>query len=135
MLDQVQREAALLRSARFKEIDANFGEYDQNALMTEISQSMINEMLLVFSTLPGLESPIPLDLVFSLEKITTAAYQWNCTAKRDVLEYNREPFSPPPRSFWNADFMVPFETTGVEDGSCRKDRFSCIFGTCCVGSA
>lgn len=115
MLNQVKRKAALLRSTRFTNNKTSLYDDKRDALILHIGEEMVEEMQAVCSALLGPESCWPVDLIFSLGVITTAAYNWNRMTQCHVLEHNLKPFAPFPQSLWNSDYMVPFEGTGVDE--------------------
>jgi hypothetical protein len=59
-----------------------------------------------------LDGEMPPTFLERIKKIAGDAYDWNTTAKRDVLDYDLEPFVFPPQTQWVPTDMEPFEKTG-----------------------
>lgn len=85
---------------------------DREALVQSIAAGIIAELLIIFSTLPGAPAFIPPEFIPELEGIVKSAYEWNCSAKRDLLEYDLQPFVPYPQTKWDPTHMEPFEVAG-----------------------
>lgn len=79
--------------------------------MTErISTSIVTTLPIDLSPLAkGPDSNILISFMSGLDKLVKTAYDWNTTAKRDVLDYDLEPFAPFPHAAWDPVRMAAFE--------------------------
>jgi len=108
-IPQLQSEAARLRSTRFWAIESQCFPAKKNEIFHRISVN-IKYIIggLLPTTLPDWCRILP-EFDSELHQIWNAAYEWNCTAKRDVLDYDVKPFVVAPESPWEPMEMEPFE--------------------------
>lgn len=78
-------------------------------LTTEIVSQTMND----FNALPGFQLDIPVGFLNGIKVILASAIDWNRTAKRDVMEYDLEPYIAGPLHPWNAETMEVFERRGL----------------------
>lgn len=118
LLEKVQRDPARWRSTQFSRIERQFPPGDKDALIGDISQRIFEELLDDFSVLRKSQHDLPAEFLKDdmppmfferIWKITEDAYAWNTAAKRDVLDYNLEPFVFHPQAPCVAIEMEPFE--------------------------
>lgn len=99
-----------MRSTGFWAIESQCFPAKKNEILRRISVSIkdIIARLLPPTTLPDGSRILP-EFDSELHQILNAAYEWNCTAKRDVLDYDVKPFVVAPESPWEPIEMEPFE--------------------------
>lgn len=100
------------RSNRFIELESR--RPDQNEeLVVRLTTDIVSQTMDNFNALPGFQLDLPVGLLNGTKVILANAIDWNRIAKRDVMEYDLEPYIAYPLHPWNAETMEVFERRGL----------------------